>query len=181
MTSSKGNIFRGTGLLCEEFIGHRWIHHWVSRTFNIYSCLLHVFSYKACGSVKLMFLHICSSLPVCLHVLCIHVCVHTCMCVRMRVLVHECMVTCVHMNVHVSMYYSKMYEFVYPFKCAICRSCMCVQFILMHSVWFALSFTLNMFVATLGSVVIDAIKNILHLKYSKITYTYETKISLTSF
>ena len=27
MTSSNGNIFRVTGLLCEEFPGHRWIPH----------------------------------------------------------------------------------------------------------------------------------------------------------
>ena len=27
MTSSNGNIFRVTGLLCGEFTGHRWIPH----------------------------------------------------------------------------------------------------------------------------------------------------------
>ena len=40
---------------------------------------------------------------------------------------------------------------------------MCVRLILVHYVWFVFSLTLNMLVATLSSLVIDATKNILNL------------------
>ena len=39
MTSSNGNIFRVTGLLCGEFTGYRWVPHTqrpVTRSFDVY-------------------------------------------------------------------------------------------------------------------------------------------------
>ena len=97
----------------------------------------------------------------CLHASYIHVCVHACMCICAHACMHGC-ILCVHTNVDVSINHLQVYEFMYPFKSVICRSCICVQFILIHSVCFVLSFTLNMLV-TLRSLVIDAIKNILNL------------------
>ena len=90
---------------------------------------------------------------------------HTFMCVYMHACAHACMhgcILCVHTNVDVSINHLQVYEFMYPFKSVICRSCICVQFILIHSICFVLSLTLNMLV-TLRSLVIDAIKNILNL------------------
>ena len=37
MTSSNGNIFRGTGHLCGEFTGHRWIPH--TKASDVFFCL----------------------------------------------------------------------------------------------------------------------------------------------
>ena len=109
---------------------------------------------------------------------------HTFMCVYMHacayVRMHGC-ILCVHTNVDVSIYHLQVYEFMYPFKSVICRSCICVQFILIHSVCFVLSLTLNMLV-TLRSLVIDAIKNILNLNLNLNTFQVNiTKIEIVIF
>ena len=100
----------------------------------------------------------------CLHASYIHVCVHAYMCICAHACMHGC-ILCVHTNVDVSIYQLQVYEFMYPIKSVICRSCICVQFILIHLVCFVLSLTLNMLVVTLRSLVIDAIKNILNLNF----------------
>ena len=114
----------------------------------------------------------------CLHASYIHVCVHACM----RICAHACMhgcILCVHTNVDVSINHLQVYEFMYPFKSVICRSCICVQFILIHSICFVLSLTLNMLV-TLRSLVIDAIKNILNLNLNLIEYARANTVILPS-